>query len=179
MLKHLQKYFKPAVQAAIQEEVEMTEHNEATALATAATIAELTASLEQATSALATREEAFAAMAAQVEQMSAALAASETAQAEFAAQAKAAVTAARKEKLETVLGTLGAAPVLASLEGADDATFATVLSAFSLNREAESKSEMFKEKGVAATVETPVDEADTATRLAAKFAAQYKTEGNK
>jgi hypothetical protein len=175
MLKHLQKYFKPAVQAAIQEEVEMTETTEATALATAATIAELTASLEQATAALATKEDAFVAMAAQVEKMSAALAASETAQAEFAAQAKAVVIAARKEKLEAVLGTIGAAPVLASLEGADDTTFNTVLSAFAVNREAESKSEMFQEKGVAATVETPVDEADTATRLAAKFAAQYKS----
>jgi len=171
--------FKTAAKPAQQEEDANMSNTPDAANAADERIAELSASLETATTTLTATEQRFAEMQSKFDAMSAQMTALEAEKVSLADKAKAVVQAARKEKLEVVLGTVGAAPVLASLEGADDTTFETVLGAFSANREAEGKSKMFKEEGVAAEVETPVEEADTATRLASKIAAQYKTEGNK
>lgn len=176
--RFMKKFTNPALAEQEKEVINMTTETEATAQA-AATIAELTASLEQANAALAEKTTAFAELTSKVEQMTATLAAIESEKAEAAAVAKAAVMQNRKEKLEAVLGTAHASAVLATLENSDDTTFNTVLSAFSLNREEESKSKMFTEEGVSAEVPVPKEEADTATRLAAMVAAQYPTEGNK
>lgn len=127
--------------------------------------------------ALAAKETQLAELQAKFAEIEAKLGAIETEKVSLAAQAKAVVMTARKEKLEAILGTEGAAPVLATLEDADDNTFNTMYAAFSANRDTESQSKMFKEEGVAAEVKTPVEEADTATRLAAKIAAQYNPEG--
>lgn len=154
MLKHLQKYFNPAAQAAIQEEVvEMTKTTEANAQAAAATIAELTASLEQATATLATKETAFAELTSKVEQMTALLAASETAQAELAAQAEAKVQVERTAKLAAVIGTVKAPEMTASLKALDDAAFDLVVGSMSANLTEEAKSAMFTEAGVSADAE--------------------------
>ena len=175
-MKFLDRFKTAAKPAQQEEDVNMSNTPDA-ASAADERIAELSASLETATTSLSVSEQRFAEMQSKFNEMTAQLSALEAEKVSLADKAKAVVQATRKEKLEVVLGTAGAAPVLASLEGADDSTFETVLSAFSVNREAEGKSKMFQEKGVAASVEVPAEEADTATRLAAKIAAQYKTEG--
>lgn len=171
--------FKTAAKPAQQEEDANMSNTPDAANAADEQIAELNTSLETANASLAANEQRFAEMQTKFDALTAQLAALETEKISLADRAKAVVQAARKEKLEAVLGTVGAAPVLATMESADDTTFETVLSAFSANREAEGKSKMFQEAGVSAEVETPVEEADTATRLAAKIAAQFKIEGNK
>jgi len=163
--------FKTAAKPAQQEgDTEMSQTTEVANLAADDKTVELSAALTAKETQLAEMQEKFA-------EMEAKLNAIETEKASLAAHAKAVVAASRKEKLEAVLGTEGAAPVLATLENADDATFNTMYAAFSANMDVESKSKMFKEEGVAAEVKTPVEEADTATRLAAKIAAQYNPEG--
>ncbi len=163
--------FKNAAKPASQEgDTEMSQTTEAAELAADDKVAELSA-------ALAAKETLVAEMQAKMDALTAQMATLETEKVSLADKAKAVVQAVRKEKLEAVLGTVGAAPVLATMEGADDTTFETVLSAFAVNREAESKSKMFQDQGVAAEVGVPATEADTATRLAAKMAAQFKIEG--
>lgn len=159
MLKHLQKYFNPTVQAVIQEEVvEMTTTTEANAQAAATTIAELTASLEQATATLATKEKLFAEMSTKFEQATAALNASEAAQKTLAEQMAAKATAERTAKLSAVIGTVKAPAMTASLSALDDTAFDLVVSSMSANLSAEAKSAMFTETGVSADAEVPAED---------------------
>lgn len=158
MLKQLQKYFQPAAQAAIQEEVvEMTTTTEANAQAAATTIAELTASLEQATATLASKEKLFAEMTAKFEQVTAALNASETAQKTLAEQMAAKATAERTAKLSAVIGTVKAPAMTASLSALGDTEFDLVVNSMSTNLSAEAKSAMFTEVGVSADAEVPAE----------------------
>lgn len=158
--------FKTAAKPAQQEgDTEMSQNTEVASLATDEKVVELS-------NALAAKEALMTEMQSKFEALEAQLASLETEKASLAEKAKAVVQAARKEKLEAVLGTVGAAPVLMSMEGADEATFETVLNAFSANRKAESESEMFNEQGVSA--EVLAIEEDPVKSLAEKFAAQFK-----
>lgn len=136
-----------------KEDITMSTTHEANAQAAAATIAELTASLEQATATLATKETAFAELTSKVEQMTALIAASETAQAELAAQAEAKVQTERTAKLAAVIGTVKAPEMTASLKALDDAAFDLVVGSMSANLTEEAKSAMFTEAGVSADAE--------------------------
>lgn len=173
MLDVLKRFSKTAASAAQLKGDEMSTTQMADFQAT---IAQLTASLSEANETITSLTASLKDVTEANSQMKSALEVAETAKQESAAQAKAAVMAARKEKLEAILGTDGAAPVLASLENADDTTFNTMYAAFTANRDVEANSKMFKEEGVTGESKAPVAEADTATRLAAKIAAQYKTE---
>lgn len=134
--------------------------------------AEMATQLATATESLTAMTEKFATLQADFEKATTKLEAAESEKASLAAKAKEVVMNARKEKMEAILGSVEAAPVLASLEGADDATFTTVMNAFAINRKVEANSEMFKEVGVVATVATA--EEDPVKRLAAKMAANFK-----
>lgn len=162
MLERFMKKFTNTATAEQEKEViNMTTENEATAQAAATTIAELTASLEQATATLADKTTAFAELTAKVEQMTAALAASESAQAELAAQAEAKVLSDRIEKLAVVIGTVKAPVMAASLKGLDDTSFDLVVTSMSANLTEEAKSAMFTETGVAADAEAVAEVAPT------------------
>lgn len=170
----LKKLFKRAAPAASQEESSvMTTQETQPELAVDNKTAEMAMQLATATESMTAMTEKFAAMQADFEKVTAKLAAAEAEKAEMAKQAKDAMMASRKEKLSAVLGDVESVPVLASLEGADDATFNTVLNAFAVNRKAESASEMFTEKGVTAEASVDVVEEDTAKRLEAKIKSQF------
>lgn len=176
MLKEVMKYFKPA-QADSQEEVtSMTTEKDQALLATdiTTTTAELTAQLSTVTESLTTLQASFAELQTQLEAAQAVSAALEADKAALVAEDATKVAATRLTKLEAVLGTEKAPVMLASLSGLDEASFETVLSGMAATYEAEAKSEMFQEKGVAAEA-APVVEADVAQRLAASFAAQFKS----
>lgn len=170
----LKKLFKRAAPAASQEESSvMTTQETQPVLAVDNKTAEMATQLAKATENMTAMTEKVASLQAELEKANAKLDAVETEKATLAQKAKEVVMASRKEKMEAVLGSAEASPVLASLEGADDATFNTVLSAFAINRKAEANSEMFQEKGVVAEAATA--EEDPVKRLAARMAANYKT----
>ena len=159
MLKHLQKFFTgEPVQPALadkKEEVEMTEIEKATFAAAENKAAELTVALETAATALAEKEMVFAALAEKYAAAEAALAASADAQAMLVAQAAAAKLEARSASLSAIMGDAKGPSTAAKLASLDDAAFAVVLDSYAASYEAEEKSEMFTEKGVAAEA-TPV-----------------------
>lgn len=170
----LKKLFKRAAPAASQEESSvMTTQETQPELAVDNKTAEMATQLATATESLTAMTEKFATLQADFEKATAQLAAAESEKAALATKAKEVVMNARKEKMEAILGSVEAAPVLASLEGADDATFTTVMNAFAINRKVEANSEMFKEVGVVAPVATA--EEDPVKRLAAKMAANFKS----
>lgn len=149
MLKEVMKYFKPA-QATNEEVTTMTEQEQATFAAAETKAAELTVALEAAATTLAEKEAAFAALNDKYVAAEAALAASADAQAMLVTQAKAAVMAARTEKLSAIMGDVQGPKTAASLEALNDDAFAVVLSSYAANFKAEAES--FQEVGVAATV---------------------------
>lgn len=177
MLKeYLKKVFNPA-QAETQEEViSMTTEKDQAALVTDNTTADLTAQLSTVTESLASLQAEFAEMKTNYEAAQAALSASADAQATLVAQAKAKVTAERTASLSAVMGDAKGAQMAASLESLDDATFATVLSGYAASFEAEEKTEMFTEKGVAAEVKPVVEEVDTVKALAASIAEKFNVQ---
>lgn len=102
-----------------------------------------------------------------------ALAAAEAYNAEMAAQAQAKVQADRIAKVQAILGTDKAATAMATMENFDEATFDQVLGMMATTYEAESKSALFSEAGVAAEAAAP-EEKDAVQRLADNIAAQFK-----
>lgn len=169
----LNKLFKRAASAASQKESsEMTTQETQPNMAVDGKTAEMAAQLATATEGLAKMTANFADMEAKYKEVVEKLSALETEKASLEAKAKEVMMAARKEKLEAVLGTDKTPAVLASLENADDKTFETVLSAFSANRQAEANSEMFTEAGVSAEQEATED--DPVARLTARIAANFK-----
>jgi hypothetical protein len=178
VLKELKKFFTAsadnAASAESQEEVEMTEQDKATFAAAETKAAELTVALDTANAALAEKEAMFAEMATKYAAAEAALAASAQAQEMLISQAKATKMEARTASLSAVMGDVKGPQMAVALESLGDEAFATVLSGYAASFEAESKSEMFSEKGVSAEA-APVVEEDTATRLAASLAATFKT----
>lgn len=176
MLKEVMKYFKPA-QAETQEEIisMTTEENQVAAMA-ADNTAELTAKLETVTEAMTTLQASFAELSQKYEAASAALAQSAEAQATLVANAKATVLQARTASLSAVMGDVKGPLLAASLESLDDATFATVLSGYAVSFEAEAKSEMFNEVGVAAEAKPVVVEESAEMKIIkAKEAARLQT----
>jgi hypothetical protein len=137
-------------------------------------LAEMAAALATATEAQATMQSQMAELATKYAAAEAALAASAQAQEMLISQAKAAKMEARTASLSAVMGDVKGPQMAVALESLGDESFATVLSGYAASFEAESKSEMFSEKGVAAEA-APVVEEDTATRLAASLAATFKT----
>lgn len=173
MLKHLQKFFN-GDKTLSQEEVPMTDQEKAALAAAELKTAELSAALEVITASLSEKDAALASLTTKYEAATAALAQSADAQATLVANAKAKVLASRTASLSAIMGDVKGPQVAVSLESLDDSTFATVLNSYANSFEAESKSEMFVEKGVAAEAK-PVVEEDAVQRLAAKLAAQFPT----
>lgn len=156
MLKNLQKFFtgntvQPSASAEQEKEVvNMTTTPEATALLAADnTIAELSAKLLAVTESLAKNEEAFKELTAKFENAQATLNASEKAKEELAAKAAEVKAATRKEKVEAAVGTDKAPALLTATESLDDEAFGAIVASLTVNLDAESKSLMFTEKGVA------------------------------
>lgn len=100
----------------------------------------------------------------------AALAAAEVEKIDAEAAAEAQRLAARKEKVEAAIGTEKAAGLLAATENLDDAAFEAVVSALAGSIEAEAKTSLFKETGVAAEADAAqVEESETMRILKAKY----------
>ena len=177
MLKEFMKRFSTVA----KEEVEMVEPKEQPEMSVVPNTAELSALVAQLASqseALLTVQTQFAELSTKYEAAQAALAAVEDAKAALVAEAAAKQLTARKEKVEMAIGTAKAPAVLLATEKLDDASFEAIVAAFSANLEAESKSPMFSEVGVAAEVETVA--VDPVAKLAANLAAQFNTQkGNK
>lgn len=158
MIKELmKKYFSAEAEqpakANQEEEVNMTQELEQTkASADNTAVAELAAQLASQTEQMSTLQAQFAELTANYEAAQAALNASADAQAALVANAKASTLKARTESLSAVMGDVKGPLMAASLEALSDETFATVLSGYVASFEAESKSEMFVEKGVTAEV---------------------------
>ncbi len=117
--------------------------------------AELTAQLAAVTSALADKEAALTKLTADFTAMQSTLANIEKAKEELIIKAKEEKLAARKAKVELAIGTTKAEEILNATNSLDDASFESVLSAFSASFELEAKSKMFVETGV-----TPDNSAD-------------------
>jgi DNA repair exonuclease SbcCD ATPase subunit len=176
MLKeYLKKVFNPASAEHQEEVTQMTEQLEQTTPAADNTaVAEMVAQLASQTEQLTTLQASFAELTTKYAEAEAALAASAEAQAALQAAAAAKVQATRAEQLTAIMGDVKGPTTAASLAALDDAAFDVVLASYTQNYEAEEKSEAFTEKGVAADA-APVVEADVAQRLAASFAAQFKS----
>lgn len=116
-------------------------------------------------------QNSFAELSTKYETAQAALAAVEDAKAALIVAAAEKQLATRKEKVEMAIGTAKAPAVLLATENLDDASFEAIVAAFSANLEAESKSTMFTEVGVAAEA-APV-EVDAVSKLAAAFAKKF------
>lgn len=172
MIKNLQKYFKTAAEAATQEEaLKMTTQEKQPAAAGIKT-ADMEALLATANSNFSVLQSQFSEMKAALEQATTQLSSLEGEKEAILLKAKEAVKASRKEKMEALLGTIPAAPVLAALEGSDDSAFDAMLQAFGAQSKQESQSALFTEQGAAAEVVLVAE--DPVKRLAAKMAAQFK-----
>lgn len=148
MLNELKRFFKAA--DAVQPEegnVAMTTKDEQLAAADDKS-AELLAQLTTATEALTAKETALADLTAKFEQAQSALAEIEKAKQELIVKAKEEKLAARKAKVEAAIGTAKADEILKATESLEDASFDSLLSAFSVSLDAEAKSKMFVEAGV-------------------------------
>jgi phage FluMu protein gp41 len=175
MIKELMKKFSKPAQATTEEVNQMTQATEqATASADNPAVADMAAQLASQTAQMTELQVSLAALTEKYAAAEAALAASAEAQAALVAAAEAKVQAARTEKLVAIMGDVKGPQTAASLSALNDEAFEVVLASYAANYEAESKSEMFSEKGVAAEA-APVVEEDAVKRLAATFAAQFKT----
>lgn len=152
MLKHLQKLFAgqpaPTAQADNVEEVNMENEAGADTVASGTVdVASLTASLQEATTALATANAQIAELTALVNQ-----AATFKAEAEKAAQAT--KLAARKEKAVLTVGTEKADKLMTATAGMEDEQFNTVLSVMASTMSTEETSDLFTEQGVEGNADT-------------------------
>lgn len=134
-----------------------------------------TAELATALASLASQAEAIAELTSKYESAQAALAEIEAAKSALIAEQIAAKLAARKEKVETVIGTAKAPALLSATESLDDAAFEAVVSAIQGSVEQESKSELFREVGASGSADALNVEEDAVARLAAKIDAQFKS----
>ena len=161
MLEHLKKYFSTQVeqtpaQADIEKEVvEMTTATDQP-IAADNTTADLAAQLASSTSALTELQASFAELTTKFEAAQAALAVVENEKKELATKAAEARLVARKESLESTIGSARTAEMFDILSVLDDTAFAAVVSTMKVNLDAEAKSEAFTEAGVAAEANTDV-----------------------
>lgn len=97
----------------------------------------------------------------------------ESAKAALIAEAASKKLAARKEKVEMVIGTVKAASLLSATEALDDVAFDAVVTALAGSVEEESKGKMFKELGASGTTDASkvVEESAEMKALKAKYKA--------
>lgn len=169
MLDKFKKYFSAKVDntpasAETQEEVDkMTVEEKATADAMAAQLKAQAADIEALTEMLGELSTKFAAA-------NEALLTAEKSKADLVADVAAKKLAARKEKVVAIAGTEKAEAFMANAESFSDEQFEAVVGLMAASFDAEAKSPMFNEKGVAA--EAPAaEEEDLAKRMAARMAA--------
>lgn len=129
-----------------------------------AVTAEFGAKLEEAAAALAE-------MTAKFEAAQAELATLAAEKAEMVANARAVKLAARKEKVVAAIGTEKADGLMLATEGLDDAAFEAVVSALAGSVDAEAKTELFSEVGVAAEADAAkvVEESEEMKLLKQKY----------
>ena len=175
MLKHLQKIFN-AGKTATQEEVVMAQDQVQADLSVVTNTAEMSALVAQLASqseTLLSIQSQFAELTSKYETAQAALSEIEAAKAALVAEAKSAKLSARKEKIVLTVGTDKADALLTATENLEDAQFEAVVAAMASSFEAEAKSKLFVEAGVAAEME--VVEEDAVSKLAAKINKQFKS----
>lgn len=172
MLKSIQKFFQQA--NADNKEVVMKQETKVQPEMTVVNdTADLSAQLASATEAMSAIEAKFAEMSAKYEVAQAALAVIEADKASLVAEAAAKRLASRTEAITMAVGTAKAASLLAATSSLDDTQFNAIVSAMATSFDAEAKSPLFQEKGVAATADAP--EVDAVTRLANNIAKQFPT----
>jgi DNA repair exonuclease SbcCD ATPase subunit len=161
---------EPVVSAsveALQVEFDAFKASSETALADAAAqLQEVSTALETAVAAVAEADAKAAGLQAQLEAVNAEKIAAE-------AEAAAKRLTARKEKIEAAVGTSKSDALMAATESLDDAAFDAVVSALSLSVDAEGKTGMFKEVGVAAEADAAkVEESAEMKILREKYSAK-------
>ncbi len=174
MLDRFKKYFSASnadnpASADNNEEVEMTVEQKATADAMAAQLKEAQTTLTSQAADLEALTDLVAELSSKFEAAQAALSASEQSKADLVADTFAKKMVARKEKVTAIAGTIKAEEFMTTAEAFSDEQFDAVVGLMAASFDAEAKSPMFNEKGVAAEA-TPVEE-DAVKRLAAKMAA--------
>ena len=166
MLDHLKKFFT-AVEP--KEDPEMAqEPTQAPALAV-----NQTAELATAQAALATQAEALSTALAEVATLKQGLEQATAQLAALTAETAAKRLQARKEAIEAAVGTVKAPALMAATESLDDTQFNAVIGAMAASFDAEAKSTMFTEAGVAAEVIPEAVEKDTVAKLAAAIEAEF------
>lgn len=129
-----------------------------------------TAELATALAALALQTEAFAELSSKYEAVQSQLAEIESAKADLVAEQLAAKLQSRKEKVESLIGTVKAPALLSATEALDDTSFAAVLQAVQSSVENESKSELFREVGASGSVDgEQVQESGVASLIKSKY----------
>lgn len=118
--------------------------------------------------------EALSAVERELEAAKAALDALKAEKAEMIAKAEAAKQKARKEKVVAIIGTEKADALMAATAHLDDAAFEAVVSALAVSVEVEASSDMFKEVGVDAEVDTAkaVQESEEMRLIKQKYGVQ-------
>lgn len=152
MLAKFKKYFNTA-SAETQEEVLMNEEDKQTLAAAETRTADLVAQLASATETLEATKTALAVLTAQHTEMKAAFDASEEAKQTLAATLADKRVKARTEAITAAVGTSQLAVVLAATDALPDEQFNTIVSAMAKSFEAEAKSAMFQEAGIAASAD--------------------------
>lgn len=132
--------------------------SEAVLAAVAAQLQEVSTALETAVAAVADADAKAAELQAQLEAVNAEKIDAET---EAALQR----LTARKEKIKAAVGTSKSDALMAATESLDDAAFDAVVSALSLSVDAEGKTGMFKEVGVAAEADAAKVEESTEMKI--------------
>lgn len=179
MLDKLKKFLSapadnPAKAETQKEDIAMTDEEKQAQLAAENKTAEMAASLEAASKALAEKEQAFAEMATKLEAATAALSALEAEKAQLKAEANAKVQAERKDKLAQAVGEDKATEMVASFESLSETQFDAVVGAMAKSFEVEASGKMFKEQGADVEADTTTL-LDPVKRLGAMIAAATKT----
>lgn len=152
-LRNIVKHFKQADKVDNQEDLQMNEEDKQTLAAAETKTAELVAQLAIATETLEVTRTALAELAAQHAEMKAAFDASEEAKKTLATTLADKRMAARTAAITEAIGTSQLTTVLAATDTMSDEQFNTIVGAMAKSFEAEAKSAMFQEKGVAASAD--------------------------
>lgn len=144
------KFYKPAEADNKEEAEHMATKEGQPVMAADNKVAEMAALLESATTTLASTQKQLAELATQYAVAQSALQSAEDAKAALVADAAQKRMSARKESIVASVGTAKADALLAATDNLDDASFNAVVSAMSGTYEAEAKTAMFKEVGMAA-----------------------------
>ena len=168
------KFYKPAEADNKEEAEHMATKEGQPEMAADNKVAEMAALLESATTTLAATQKQLTEMSAKFEQAQTALQSAEDTKAALVADAAQKRFSARKEAIVASVGTAKADALLAATDNLDDASFNAVVGAMAGSYEAEAKTEMFKEVGIAtktdaSAVVTEPEESAEAKMLKAKY----------